>query len=404
MKNKSKVTIVIVNNALRLLDNPLLEDLDGQVIFVFALTPYYFSVAHYTKIPSVGENRFKYLFACLAKFKQLLKEKFNADLLVLEGSYKQVVDEIVKTAGHFNQIEVRVLHQPYQYEIMYEQELLDDPYYNLLANRVDIINEGMTLVPFNILCNLYPQYKGRSFKDFHFACLREQHHIKFVDISNINVIPVSVDIKSIEGDADCNNFYYDMKGIENYKDNKSAITGASTTKIEAALSLGTMSKTMAYGLALNYKTSDSDKGEFIRSLLWGDYCYIIAEFEGNKIFYKDGLSKNINKTKIEALPDFIKGTGTEVKFYNKAMGKLRSEGYLPNRVRIILGYYIIKVLKYSPLAFAEYFEHYLISGHPANNWIGCHSCNGTGVDTIPGGRTFNIRKQLDDWDLNKEYL
>jgi deoxyribodipyrimidine photo-lyase len=86
------------------------------------------------------------------------------------------------------------------------------------------------------------------------------------------------------------------------------------------------------------------------------------------------------------------------------MGKLRSEGYLPNRVRIILGYYIIKVLKYSPLAFAEYFEHYLISGHPANNWIGCHSCNGTGVDTVIGGRNFNIRKQLEEHDLNKEYI
>ena len=404
MKAKNNVTIVIVNNALRLLDNPLLEDLDGQVIFAFALTPYYFSVAHYTKIPTVGENRFKYLFACLAKFKAQLKEKYNADLLVLEGSYKQVVDQILQTADPFDQIEVRVLHQPYEYEIMYEQELLEDPYYNLLGNRVDIIKEGMTLVPFNILRNLYAQYKGRSFKDFHFACLREQHHIKFVDTSSINVIPVSVNLTSIEGDADCNNFYYNMKGLENYKDNKSAISGTSTTKIEAALSLGTMSKTMAYGLALNYKTSDADKGEFIRSLLWGDYCYIIAEFEDNKIFYKDGLSNNVNKTKLEALPDFIKGVGVEVKFYNKAMGKLRTEGYLPNRVRIVLGYYIIKVLKYSPLALAEYFEHYLIGFNVANNWIGAHSCNGTGVDTIPGGRTFSIRKQLEDWDLNNEYL
>lgn len=47
---------------------------------------------------------------------------------------------------------------------------------------------------------------------------------------------------------------------------------------------------------------------------------------------------------------------------------------------------------------------YNINNSIHNNWIGCQSCNGTGVDTVVGGRSFNIKKQLEQWDLNKEYL
>jgi deoxyribodipyrimidine photolyase len=61
------------------------------------------------------------------------------------------------------------------------------------------------------------------------------------------------------------------------------------------------------------------------------------------------------------------------------------------------------VLGYSHLALAELFEHHLLNGNVANNWLGCQSCNGTGVDTVPGGRPFNIGKQLILWDLDGVY-
>lgn len=405
MKITDKLNVVIVNGALRLTDNPLLEGLNqSSVVFVFALTPYYFGKGHYTEIPNVGENRIKYLFACIEKFKVLIKDNYNADLLVLEGTYKQVVDQIVSSYNSFKSLEVRVMHQPYKYEKTYEKELLDDPYYNLLSNKVNIINNGMTLFPVDVLTSIYKQTKGHSFKSFHFACLREQAKIKWVDTSNITIVPITVNLQSIDGDKDSFNFFYDLKEIENYEKNKKLISGTSTTKLEGALSLGTVSKVMAYGLALNCKADDNNKKEFIRSLIWNDYCWIISKMEGNKIFSKNGLSKNLNRGKLEVIPDFIKGTGIEVKFYNKAMSRLRTEGYLPNRLRIILGSYIVKVLGYSHLALAEYFEHYLLGFNVHNNWIGAQSCNGTGVDTVVRGRCFNIRTQLEKYDLNNEYL
>jgi deoxyribodipyrimidine photolyase len=163
---------------------------------------------------------------------------------------------------------------------------------------------------------------------------------------------------------------------------------------------------MAYGISLNIKDAvDDDKLQFIRSLIWNDYCWIIAEVEGNKIFTKDGTSKNLNNTKLDVLPDFVKGTGPQVKFYNKAMTTLRKTGYLPNRVRMLIGYYVVKVMGYSHLALAEYFEHYLLGAASThNNWLNCQGCNGTGTDVIPGGRNFNIVGQLTKYDLHKEYL
>lgn len=147
MQNKlNKTNVVIINGALRLTNNPLLIGLNGPTIFVFVLTPYYFSKAHYTDIPTVGENRFKYLFSCINRFREELKYKFNCDLLVLEGTYKQVIDSI---SDYFTNVEVRVIHQPYPYEITYEEELLNSNY-NKLNNTVNIIKDGNTLLPFNI--------------------------------------------------------------------------------------------------------------------------------------------------------------------------------------------------------------------------------------------------------------
>lgn len=396
-----KTNIVIVNGVLRLINNPLLEGLNGPTIFVYCLTPYYFSKAHYTDIPNVGETRFKYLFSCINRFKQELKDKYNCDLLVLEGTYKQVVDSL---SEWFTNVEVRVLHQPYPYEYAYEKELKDSSY-NKLNNRVNIINDGYTLLPFNNVISLYKSNYNGSFNSFYNAYLRQQQQIQWLDNSNINITPVTTSIQSTEAIGSNNGFYYDFDNLVGYSVNRHNISGPSTTKCEAALSLGTISKASAYGKAITHdKASNDDKDAFIRSLIWGDYCYAIAECKGIMLYTKDGLSKDLNKGKVELIPDWIKGTGSEVKFYNKAMTKLRLEGYIPNRVRMLLGYYIIKVMGYSPLALGEYFEHYLLGFNVANNWIGAHSCNGTGVDVIPGGRNFNIRTQLQQYDLDGEYL
>ncbi len=396
-----KTNVVIVNGALRLVNNPLLDNLNGPTIFVYCLTPYYFSKAHYTDIPNVGETRFKYLFSCINRFKQELKDKYNCDLLVLEGTYTQVLDLL---SEFFINVEVRVLHQPYPYEYAYEKELKNSRY-NKLNNRVNIINDGYTLLPFNNVISLYKSNYSGSFKAFYNAYLRQQKDIQWLDGCNNNIIPVDVSVKSTEAIGSSNGFYYDFDNLVGYAVNRHNITGTPTVKCEAALSVGSLSKASAYGKAVIHdKASEGDKDMFIRSLIWSDYCYAIAECKGIKLYTKNGLSKDLNKGKVEVIPDWIKGTGTEVKFYNKAMTKLRLEGYLPNRVRMLLGFYIIKVMGYSPLALAEYFEHYLLNFSPHNNWIGAHSCNGTGVDVILGGRNFNIRKQLEQYDLNKEYL
>jgi deoxyribodipyrimidine photolyase len=320
--------------------------------------------------------------------------------LVLEGTYKQVIDSI---SNYFTNVDVRVLHQPYPYEIIYEEELLNSNY-NKLNNTVNIIKDGNTLLPFNTAVDLYKSNYSGTFSSFFNSYLRLQKDIQWVDSVTINPINVTVDVKSTECDSDNNNFIYNFDNLVGYANNKNYISGKSTIKCEAALSLGTLSKALAWGFTLNNKeASNDDKMAFIRSLIWSDYCYVIAEVEGIKLYTKDGLSKDLNKGKVELIPDWIKGTGTDVKFYNKAMTRLRQEGYLPNRVRMMLGSYIIKVMGYSHLAYGEYLEHFLIGFNCANNWLGAQSCNGTGVDTIPGGRSFNIRKQLDEWDSNGEY-
>ena len=403
MNIPNKTNIVIVNGALRLIDNPLLEGLTGPTIFVYCLTPYYFnSKAKYTDIPSVGPNKFKYMFSCIDRFKEQLKEKLNCDLLVLEGTYLQVVEQLIE---YFINVEVRVLHQPTSYEESYEKALFNSKF-NKLNNTVKVVKEGNTLIPFDCLVAIYNKYKGDTFHSFFTACMQEQKNIKWYPEVDCNSITnVVVNIKSVDGESDNLGFTYDFDNLIDYAENKQYISGRSTVNVEGALSFGTLSKTMCYGITLNNKeASDDDKKQFIRSLVWSDYCYVIAEVEGNKIFMKDGLSKDINRGKIDSIPDFIKGVGTEVKFYNKTMANLRKYGYLSNRLRMMIGSYLIKVLGYSHLAMAEYFEYWLLSNSPATNWICCQSCNGTGVDIVVGGRSFNIKKQLEQYDLNKEYI
>lgn len=403
MNIPNKTNVIIVNCALRLRDNPLLNELKGPTIFVYCLTPNYFvEKAKYTDIPLVGPNKFKYMFSCISRFRQELKDKFQCDLLVLEGTYLQVVEQLIE---YFINVEVRLLHQPFSYEKSYERQLVNSKY-NKLNNTVKVIKEGSTLIPFDALISIYKGNKGGTFHSFFTACLQEQKNIKWwPDLDCNNISNVSVNIQSIDGEGDNLGLLYDLDNLVGYADNKNYISGKSTTKLEAAISFGTVSKTACYGICLNNtEASNEDKKQFIRSLIWNDYCYSIAEVEANKIFLKDGLSKDLNRGKLELVPDFIRGTGTEVKFYNKAMSNLRKEGYLPNRVRMMIGSYLIKVMGYSHLAVANYFEYHLVANSIHNNWLGAQSCNGTGVDTVLGGRSFNIKKQLKMYDLNKEYI
>lgn len=399
----SKLNVVILNGALRTVDNPLFEELDNApTVFVYVLTPYYFSKGHYTGIPSVGENRWRYLFYRLQLLREELKSKGAHDLLVLEGTYKQAVDTVrLKLNKEIHEIKAHVLYQPYAYELAYQEELQ-------LGYRTRLIKRGISLFTVDDLVNIYKK-SSNYFKSFHSNALAAFSAIKYSSNPVTSLNTIDVGLSSIDGDKELNsaNVVPCFNNLKNYEHRRNAISGLDTTKLEAALSHGILSKAQVVGIAynqLNSKTIDqADFDGLLRSLIWNEYCFILAHVHDRKIFCRHGLDKDLNKGQLKVLPDSVQTKDDWSLFYNRAMNQLRVTGYLPNRVRMMLGYYVIKVLGISHLAYAEYLEHYLVGYNPHNNWIGAHSCNGTGVDTVVGGRSFNIKRQLDDYDYSGYY-
>lgn len=95
---------------------------------------------------------------------------------------------------------------------------------------------------------------------------------------------------------------------------------------------------------------------------------------------------------------------TGVPFVDAGMRQLKSVGYLPNRVRLVVASFLIKDLHISWEDGEMYFAHQLIDYDPALNNGNWQWVAGCGVDAQPYYRVFNPYRQSEKFDKYCEYI
>jgi deoxyribodipyrimidine photo-lyase len=180
-----------------------------------------------------------------------------------------------------------------------------------------------------------------------------------------------------------------------------------SSKFSAWLALGSLSPREIYFELKKYEAqfgSNDSTYWLVFELLWRDYFRFMMKKHRVKFFQQNGIQSKgitINKHNNLALQSWIDGN-TGVDFVDANMIELKLTGFMSNRGRQNVASYLCNDLKLDWRYGAAYFEQQLIDYDVCSNWGNWAYLAGVGNDPR-GNRYFNIEKQAQDYDKDKDY-
>ncbi len=204
------------------------------------------------------------------------------------------------------------------------------------------------------------------------------------------------------------NYLFETQAISSYKETRNGMIGENySTKFSAWLGLGCLSPREIYYELKKYEAQFAANEstywlEF--ELLWRDYFRFMMKKYSNKFFQQAGIqakTDNLHKHNANTLQTWINGQ-TGIDFIDANMLELKLTGFMSNRGRQNVASYLCNDLKLDWRYGAAYFEQQLIDYDVCSNWGNWAYLAGVGNDPR-GNRVFNIEKQANDYDKNKEF-
>lgn len=173
----------------------------------------------------------------------------------------------------------------------------------------------------------------------------------------------------------------------------------STTNLSAYLKFNVLSIREVYK---KFKNVLSKNTKLITQLYWRDFYM-------NIIYHKKVINTNMNNYKIKwtgTSSDFNKWKNGQTGFplVDAGMRQLNKTGYMHNRVRMLVGSFLVKVLHIDWKKGEKYFASKLVDYDPANNNGGWQWVAGTGTDSQPYFRYLNPWSQLEKYDKDAIYV
>jgi deoxyribodipyrimidine photo-lyase len=235
--------------------------------------------------------------------------------------------------------------------------------------------------------------------------------LKQLNLENINKDNrLAIDFKGgeTEGIKRLRHYFYETQAISNYKETRNGLIGANySTKFSPWLAMGCLSPREIY---YELKKFESEFGsnestywlEF--ELLWRDYFRFMMKKYHNKFFLQYGIqnkTETLNQHNQDVLQTWIDGK-TGIDFVDANMIELKQTGFMSNRGRQNVASFLCNDLKLDWRYGAAYFEQQLIDYDVCSNWGNWAYLAGVGNDPR-GNRYFNIEKQANEYDKNKEY-
>ena len=192
-------------------------------------------------------------------------------------------------------------------------------------------------------------------------------------------------------------------GIQNYKEGRNYPSKRFVSRLSPHLHFGEISpnqiwfKTRAMG-------DNKNIDHFCSELGWREFShYLINHFS---FMLEENLNSNFDAFPWENNASFIqswKRGETGYPIVDAGMKELWETGYMHNRVRMIVGSFLVKNLLTHWSYGRDWFNDCLVDADLANNTASWQWVAGTGADAAPYFRIFNPVKQGQDFDGDGEY-
>lgn len=191
--------------------------------------------------------------------------------------------------------------------------------------------------------------------------------------------------------------------IEAYPQDRDCPGIEGTSRLSPHLHFGEISAGRAMEAARRQGSAGADK--FIAELGWREFAYYVLHH------WPDSPQANFNR-KFDAMPWRDDPDGLEawrrgrtgVPLVDAGMRQLWHEGWMHNRVRMVVASWLTKHMGIDWRRGAAWFMHTLVDADLANNSLGWQWVAGTGVDAAPYFRIFNPVTQSRRFDPGGDYI
>lgn len=208
------------------------------------------------------------------------------------------------------------------------------------------------------------------------------------------------------------NFYFGTKESpstlpQTYFETRNGLVGDEySTQLSPYLSCGALNVKHLYNMVKDYESRcGANKSTYwiVFELLWRDFFYHSASFNGNLIFSKSGPNAEKDFSDYHLGEEELQRLFAKTDFMQAAYNELIHTGFLSNRVRQIFASQFINDLELDWRRGAKLFEKYLIDYDVHSNWGNWQYLAGVGHDPR-GHRYFDLQKQLERYDPDGLYI
>ncbi len=193
--------------------------------------------------------------------------------------------------------------------------------------------------------------------------------------------------------------------ITNYSEGRNFPNMFGTSKLSPFIKFGQLHVETIWNECMKKKLKNIGTSKFLAEIGWREFNHsLINNFP---YMLKNNYSKKFNKFPWEKNSKFFdawkKGL-TGYPIVDAGMRELCFTGWMHNRVRMIVGSFLVKHLLISWKEGEKYFRNCLLDYSPANNVAGWQWVAGCGADAAPYFRIFNPILQGEKFDKEGEYV
>jgi deoxyribodipyrimidine photo-lyase len=193
-------------------------------------------------------------------------------------------------------------------------------------------------------------------------------------------------------------------GLKGYKNGRNVPSKANVSRLSPYLQSGEISPNMVWYRA-KAVGEGSDLKHFCSELGWREFAYYL-------LYHFPTLPEKNHQPKFDAFPwvkddaslEAWKHGQTGIPIVDAGMRELWQTGYMHNRVRMIVGSFLIKNLMIDWREGEKWFWDTLIDADLANNSASWQWVAGSGADAAPYFRIFNPVSQAQKFDTEGKYI
>ena len=191
--------------------------------------------------------------------------------------------------------------------------------------------------------------------------------------------------------------------IINYSNARNFPNVAGTSKLSPFIKHGQIHVETIWEECVKYKKNGSNK--FLAEIGWREFNHSLINFFPHML--KGNYSKKFDKFPWEKNKNYLnawKNGLTGYPIVDAGMRELYSTGWMHNRVRMIVGSFLVKHLLINWSEGEKFFKNCLLDYNEANNVSGWQWVAGSGADAAPYFRIFNPILQGEKFDKEGNYV